>query len=113
MYDIANVLQSIGVLNKENVGSTSLQNKPSFRWVYPILPSDMAQYLNTTVSVPLSNELMAPQVPHVPPPEAVAQPLPPPEVSAPTDAELAAGVAAAEAAAEAAAQPAASEHVQI
>jgi len=45
MYDIANVLQAIGVLQKENVGSTSLQNKPSFRWVYPILPQDMANYL--------------------------------------------------------------------
>lgn len=45
MYDIANVLQAIGVLQKENVGSTSLQNKPSFRWVYPIMPQDMANYL--------------------------------------------------------------------
>ena len=45
MYDIANVLQAIGVVQKENVGSTSLQNKPSFRWVYPIAPLDMANYL--------------------------------------------------------------------
>lgn len=47
MYDIANVLQSIGVLQKENVGSTSLANKPSFRWVYHILPADMAQHLKS------------------------------------------------------------------
>jgi len=48
MYDIANVLQSIGILSKENVGSTSLTNKPSFRWVYPTLPSEMSQFLNMT-----------------------------------------------------------------
>jgi len=53
MYDIANVLQSIGILQKENVGSTSLQNKPSFRWVYYILPCDMAIYLKSS-PVPLS-----------------------------------------------------------
>jgi len=45
MYDIANVLQSIGILQKENVGSTSLQNKPSFRWVFHILPCDVGNYL--------------------------------------------------------------------
>lgn len=45
MYDIANVLQSIGIVQKENVGSTSVQNKPSFRWVYKVPPSDMHQYL--------------------------------------------------------------------
>ena len=49
MYDIANVLQSIGILVKENVGSTSLQNKPSFRWVYPKLPSEMGNYLSIPV----------------------------------------------------------------
>mmetsp|Transcript_21977 Transcript_21977/g.45779 ORF Transcript_21977/g.45779 Transcript_21977/m.45779 type:complete len:579 (+) Transcript_21977:266-2002(+) len=45
MYDIANVLQSIGIIRKENVGSTSSKNKPSFRWVYRILPRDMHKYL--------------------------------------------------------------------
>ena len=48
MYDIANVLQSIDILQKENVGSTSLTNKPSFRWVYPTVPSEMSNYLNLT-----------------------------------------------------------------
>lgn len=48
MYDIANVLQSIGILQKENVGSTSLTNKPSFRWVYPTLPAEMSKFLNMT-----------------------------------------------------------------
>ena len=47
MYDIANVLQSLGILQKENVGSTSLQNKPSFRWVYRIEPTAMGDYLST------------------------------------------------------------------
>ena len=45
MYDIANILQSIGILQKENVGSMSLQNKPSFQWGYHILPCDIAIYL--------------------------------------------------------------------
>ena len=49
MYDIANVLASIDILQKENVGSTSLTNKPSFRWVYPILPSDMKDHLDMTM----------------------------------------------------------------
>ena len=45
MYDIANVLTSIGILSKENVGSTSLQNKPGFRWVYHVLPSDLGNHV--------------------------------------------------------------------
>ena len=45
MYDIANVLQSLHILQKENVGSTSLQNKPSFRWVYSISPQEMPNYI--------------------------------------------------------------------
>jgi len=45
MYDIANVLTSIGILSKENVGSTSLQNKPSFRWVYHVLPSELGNHI--------------------------------------------------------------------
>lgn len=59
MYDIANVLQSIDILQKENVGSTSLTNKPSFRWVYPTLPSEMSNYLNMAAaasSEPQRNE---------------------------------------------------------
>ena len=45
MYDIANVLTSIGILSKENVGSTNLQNKPGFRWVYHVLPSDLGNHV--------------------------------------------------------------------
>ncbi|KAL3809163.1 hypothetical protein ACHAXA_004662 [Cyclostephanos tholiformis] len=45
MYDIANVLTSIGILSKENVGSTSLQNKPSFKWVYHVLPSELGNHI--------------------------------------------------------------------
>lgn len=52
MYDIANVLQSIGIIQKENVGSTSSQNKPSFRWVYHILPCDVARYLPAEHATP-------------------------------------------------------------
>jgi len=47
MYDITNVLQSIGILVKENVGSTNLQNRPSFRRVYGVPPCDVARYLGT------------------------------------------------------------------
>ena len=43
LYDIANVLQSIGVIQKENAGSEAR----SFRWVYPITPQDMHNYLGT------------------------------------------------------------------
>ena len=53
MYDIANVLQAIGILRKENVGSTSLQNKPSFRWTFEVPPSEMAQYLNPDAPRPV------------------------------------------------------------
>jgi len=47
LYDIANVLQSIGVIQKENAGSEAR----SFRWVYPISPQDMHNYLGTCYCV--------------------------------------------------------------
>ena len=43
LYDIVNVLQSIGVIQKKNAGSEAR----SFRWVYPISPQDMHNYLGT------------------------------------------------------------------
>jgi transcription factor E2F7/8 len=54
MYDIANVLTSIGILSKENVGSTSLQNKPSFKWVYHVLPSELGNHI-PPIPPPVSN----------------------------------------------------------
>ncbi|KAL3793392.1 hypothetical protein ACHAW5_000260 [Stephanodiscus triporus] len=78
MYDIANVLTSIGILSKENVGSTSLQNKPSFRWVYPVLPSELGN--------------------HIPPPPPVAEDLPSPGDLMSASVETAAAAAAAGAA---------------
>lgn len=44
MYDIANVLQALGVLTKYNVGSTSVQNQPSLKWTYFLKPDEIAQY---------------------------------------------------------------------
>jgi len=44
LYDIANVLQPIGVIQKKNAGSEAR----SFRWVYPISPQDMHNYLGTS-----------------------------------------------------------------
>jgi len=44
LYDIVNILQSIGVIQKENAGSEAR----SFRWVYPISPQDMHNYLGTS-----------------------------------------------------------------
>ena len=58
MYVIANVLQSIDILQKENVGSTSLTNKPSFRWVYPTVPSEMSNYLNLAAAASSSEANM-------------------------------------------------------
>lgn len=86
MYDIANVLQAIGIVQKENVGSTSLQNKPSFRWVYHILPCDMSNYLNASPAPaqPLIVSRIT-SVPSVPPPIPVAMrvALPPAVVALP------------------------------
>ncbi len=44
MYDIANVLQALGVLTKYNVGSTSQSNKPSLKWTFYLKPDEIAQY---------------------------------------------------------------------
>jgi len=45
IYDIANVLQSCGIIEKYNVGSTSETNKPGFRWSYQVPPEEMSKYL--------------------------------------------------------------------
>ena len=45
MYDIANVLTSLGIIRKENVAGSSTKAQPSFRWVYPISPQEMSQHL--------------------------------------------------------------------
>jgi hypothetical protein len=45
IYDIANVLQSCGIIEKYNVGSTSDTNRPGFRWSYQVSPEDMSKYL--------------------------------------------------------------------
>ena len=47
MYDIANVLQALGVLTKYNVGSTSLNNKPSLKWTFYLKPDEIAQYASS------------------------------------------------------------------
>ncbi|KAL7450564.1 hypothetical protein ACHAWC_003465 [Mediolabrus comicus] len=44
MYDIANVLQALGIIEKYNVGSTSTENKPSLRWVFFLSPEEISQY---------------------------------------------------------------------
>ena len=44
MYDIANVLQALGVIEKYNVGSTSDSNKPSLRWTFYLKPNEIAAY---------------------------------------------------------------------
>ena len=44
MYDIANVLQALGVLTKNNVGSTSESNKPSLKWTFYLTPQEITQY---------------------------------------------------------------------
>ena len=50
LYDIFNVLQSIGVIQKKNAGSEAR----SFRWVYPISPQDMHNYLGMSCVSSLS-----------------------------------------------------------
>eukprot|EP00986_Skeletonema_menzelii_P001563 scaffold409_cov143-Skeletonema_menzelii.AAC.12 len=44
MYDIANVLQALGVLTKNNVGSTSDNNKPSLKWTFYLTAEEISQY---------------------------------------------------------------------
>ena len=44
MYDIANVLQAIGIVSKENIGSNSTDSRPSFRWVFEVPPGEMHRY---------------------------------------------------------------------
>ena len=44
MYDIANVLQALGIIEKKNVGSTSETSKPSLRWVFFLKPDEIARY---------------------------------------------------------------------
>lgn len=45
MYDIANVLTALGIVRKENIAGSTTKAQPSFKWVYPILPQDMAAHL--------------------------------------------------------------------
>jgi hypothetical protein len=45
MHVIANVLDVHRDLLKENVHSKSLQNKPSFKWVYHVLPSELKNHI--------------------------------------------------------------------
>ena len=45
LYDIANLLQAIGILKKTRMNSKDSDSKPGFRWVYPIRPQDMHNYL--------------------------------------------------------------------
>jgi transcription factor E2F7/8 len=71
MYDIANVLTSLGIIRKENVAGSSAKAQPSFRWVYPISPQEMSQHL------PAGEKMEGlVLVPHIPPQEAVAPALP-------------------------------------
>ena len=69
MYDIANVLTSLGIIKKENVAGNSSKAQPSFRWVYPIHPQDMSQHLpaeeQTGKPVELIPHQHHPQVPDV------------------------------------------------
>lgn len=44
MYDIANVLQALGIIEKYNVGSTNESNKPSLRWTFYLKPDEIARY---------------------------------------------------------------------
>lgn len=67
MYDIANVLTALGIIRKENVAGSSSKAQPSFRWVYPISPHDMAQHLPAAEQDGAPTDLIPPQPPHLPP----------------------------------------------
>jgi len=62
LYDIANVMASIGLITKLNGGnnlSNSARNRPSFKWVYPMSPRQMLDKqleldANSTADAPLS-----------------------------------------------------------
>jgi transcription factor E2F7/8 len=58
MYDIANVLATLGILTKENVGSTSVSNKPSLRWVYPVAPGEFGNYIPPPPAPSMVAEMM-------------------------------------------------------
>ena len=58
MYDIANVLATLSILTKENVGSTSVSNKPSFRWVYPVAPGELGNYIPPPPAPSMVAEMM-------------------------------------------------------
>jgi transcription factor E2F7/8 len=58
MYDIANVLATLGILTKENVGSTSVSNKPSFRWVFPVAPGELGNYIPPPPAPSMVAEMM-------------------------------------------------------
>jgi len=47
LYDVANVLVSIGIIEKFNEGNNmtnSLKHRPSFRWVYKVKPVDLMKH---------------------------------------------------------------------
>jgi hypothetical protein len=58
MYDIANVLATLGILTKENVGSTSVSNKPSFRWGFPVAPGELGNYIPPPPAPSMVAEMM-------------------------------------------------------
>ena len=58
MYDIANVLATLSILTKENVGSTSVSNKPSLRWVYPVAPGEFGNYIPPPPAPSMVAEMM-------------------------------------------------------
>lgn len=46
LYDVANVLVSIGIIRKLNGGNNmnnALKHRPSFRWVYKVSPEELLQ----------------------------------------------------------------------
>mmetsp|Transcript_11914 Transcript_11914/g.25792 ORF Transcript_11914/g.25792 Transcript_11914/m.25792 type:complete len:604 (-) Transcript_11914:283-2094(-) len=47
LYDVANVLQSIGIVEKINSGSSYTQGntRPSFKWVFHVAPKEMPELL--------------------------------------------------------------------
>lgn len=46
LYDIANVLASIGLIVKLNCGNNmnmANKNRPSFKWIYPVSPTEIME----------------------------------------------------------------------
>jgi transcription factor E2F7/8 len=98
IYDIANVLQSCGIIEKYNVGSTSEMNKPGFRWSYQVSPDEMSKYLPEghhnalpLGTLPSHNPWSVPMGPNPtlddPAPEPLDEPLADPVALPPADAD--------------------------